>query len=352
MSRMAEIVQRHTAFWKREAAERPIGTCWIGSKMPDELFPAARTIPVGRVMPSDINVARFVEDYDRLYEMHESVGDDGFWVESAFYGVPWLEAVLGCPVYYSGETFWVEPIVPDWEKAPEIPTPEGQEWLEKLLEFTEALVMRAGGRYAIGPTLMRGSSDLAAAVRGHTEMIYDMYDHPEELRRLIDLGTEQVIEVNRRQLELIPPFAGGYVCRFYRTWSPEWAITTQQDAAASYSPALYRRFLLGSDEKVCSAFPYTIMHLHSPTVWPVDQLLELDSLNCIEINYDDNGPKLPELGLMLKRVQEAKPLIIRGIMSADEIEWIKRELSPRGLLVNVITSSVEEAKVLIDLLRA
>ncbi|HZK67507.1 MAG TPA: hypothetical protein VFD42_08210 [Chloroflexota bacterium] len=352
MDRQAEIVRRHTAFWRRDPVDRPIGTTWIGSKMPDELYPAARAIPVGRVAPSDVDVESFVADYDRLYELHDAVGDDGFWVESAFYGIPWLEAILGCPVYYSGETFWVEPIVKDWRDAPEIPTPEGRAWLDKLLEFTEALVERAGGRYAIGATLMRGSSDLVAAVRGHMEMIYDLYDNPDALQRLVDAGTEQVIEVNRRQLELIPPYEGGYVCRFYRVWAPERIICTQQDAAASFSPELYRRHLLASDDRVCSAFPYTLMHLHSPTLWPVEQLLELESLSCIEVNYDDNGPRLPEILPMLKRIQEAKPLIIRGGMTDEEIRQIKGELSPRGLLVNMIIPSVEEARRQMELLRA
>src|SRR5512133_3400072 len=106
MSNRDEIVRRHRLFWERGATERPIGTCWIGSRLPDELYKAARSIPVGRVKASDIRVEDFLPDYDRLQEIHESVDDDAFWVASPFFGLPWVEAALGCPVYYSGETFW------------------------------------------------------------------------------------------------------------------------------------------------------------------------------------------------------------------------------------------------------
>jgi len=346
-----EIVQRHQAFWQRGPAERPIGSFWIGSRLPDELYTAARAIPVGRVMPSDIHVEDFLADYDRLHELHESVADDAFWAASPFFGIPWVEAILGCPVYYSGDTFWVEPIWPEWPAEISLPLPKGREWMEKLIEFTRALVSRAEGRYAVATTLMRGPSDLAAAVRGHEAMIYDLYDHPAELQRMLGMAADVWIDVARRQLDVIQPIAGGYVSNFYRVWAPDRIVFTQEDASASFSPPLFRRFLLPQDRRISSAFPYSIMHVHSPTTWPVEQWLTLDSLSCIEINYDNNGPRLPALLPLLKSIQGVKPLVIRGELTVEEIAWIKRELSPRGLLLNIATLSVEEARTLMAALR-
>jgi hypothetical protein len=302
-------------------------------------------------MPSDIREQDFLADYDRLQEMHEVVDDDAFWAASPFFGLPWLEAILGCPVYYSGETFWVEPIWREWPEDISLPLPGGGAWLEKLLEFTQALVKRAAGRYGVATTLMRGPSDLVAAVRGHEAMIYDLYDHPAELDRLLDVLTSIWIDVARRQLDVIPPLAGGYVSNFYRVWAPDRIVFTQEDATASFSPDLFRRFLLPADRAITSAFPYSIMHVHSPTTWPVEQWLGVDTLSCIEINYDNNGPRLPELLPLLRRIQEVKPMVIRGELTAEEVGWIKRELSPRGLLLNLVAWSVEEARTLVTTLK-
>ncbi len=353
MKNEAEIVQRHQSFWSRGPADRPIGSVWIGSRMPEDLFPAARALPVGRVMPADVDVASFLADYERLYQMHDSVGDDAFWGASPFFGIPWVEATLGCPIHYSGESFWTEPILQGWPEEPRLDRSEGEAWLSKLLEFTGALVGHAAGQYAVSPTLMRGPSDLAAALRGHVQMVYDLYDDAEELQRVIDLVTEHWIEVARRQLDLIPRHAGGYLSHFYRVWAPDRVVCTQEDASASFSPAFFRSHLLPAERRIASAFPYTVIHLHSPTLWSVEQLLEVERLSCIEVNYDDNGPRLPELLPLLRQVQDVgKPLILRGAMTPEEIAFVKRELSPRGLLLNLVAGSVEEGQRLMEVLRS
>lgn len=347
-----EIIQRHRLFWQRGDTDRPIGACWIGSRLPDELYRAARAIPTGRVMAADVDVEQFLADYDHLQQVHESVEDDAFWVASPFFGLPWVEAILGCPVYYSGETFWVDPIWPEWPADIRLPLPEGEAWLAKLVEFTRGLVERASGRYAVATTLMRGPSDLAAAVRGHEAMIYDLYDHQEELNQLLDVVTSVWIEVARAQLDSIPRLSGGYVSNFYRAWAPDRVVFTQEDASASYSPSLFRKFLLPRDQRITDAFPYSIMHVHSPTVWPVEQWLGVESLSCVEINYDNNGPRLPELLPLLRTIQERKPLVIRGEFTVEEVGWVKRELSPNGLLLNLVAWSAEEARDLVSALKS
>jgi hypothetical protein len=183
-------------------------------------------------------------------------------------------------------------------------------------------------------------------------MIYDLYDHPDQLSGLIGAATAQWIDIARRQLDLIPRYAGGYVSHFYRVWAPDRIVCPQEDASASFSPEFFRKLLLPADRQMAAAFPYSIMHLHSPTTWPVEQLLELEELSCLEINYDDNGPRLPELLPLLKRIQEVKPLVVRGAMTVEEIDLVKRELSPRGLLLNLAVRSAREGRELMSALRS
>ena len=354
----AEIIDRHRAFWRRGPTDRPIGTCFLGSRMPEDLYPAARRLPIGRVRPADLDVASFLPDYERRYEAHDSIGDDSFWADSPFFGIPWAEAIIGCPVFYSGESFWVEPIWAEyptdeaaWEALAAGGGAEGAAWLAKLGEFTRSLVSLAAGRFGVTTPLLRGPSDLAAAVRGHVPMVYDLYDHPAELTRLIDRATDAWIAIARAQLDSIPPHIGGYLCHFYRAWAPDRLVLFQEDASSSFSPATFRQHLAPADRRIADAFACTVIHIHGTTLWPVDDLLAIERLSCVEINYDDNAPRLPEILPALRRIQEAKPLIIRGTLTAEEVRYVKRELSPCGLLLNLVAQSVAEARALMDILR-
>ncbi|MHB9090745.1 MAG: hypothetical protein ACYC7H_04940, partial [Chloroflexota bacterium] len=75
------------------------------------------------------------------------------------------------------------------------------------------------------------------------------------------------------------------------------------------------------------------------------------ALGSVEINYDNNGPRLPELLPVLRQIQEVKPLVIRGEFTHADIVYVKRNLSPRGLLLNIVTTSVAEARALVTTLR-
>jgi hypothetical protein len=182
-------------------------------------------------------------------------------------------------------------------------------------------------------------------------MVYDLYDHPAQIQDFCAAVTSIWTQVAEAQLDRIPPFAGGYACYFYRAWAPERVVCLEEDASASFSPDTFRRFLLPADERLAASFPYTAMHVHSTATWPVSQLLSAAGPTCIEINYDDNGPRLPEILPVLRQIQEVKPLIIRGAFTAAEIGYMRRALSPRGLLLNIVADSAAKARELMAILR-
>jgi hypothetical protein len=182
-------------------------------------------------------------------------------------------------------------------------------------------------------------------------MVYDMYDYPARIQCLLDRLTAFWIDIGQRQLALIPAYEGGYVSAFYGIWAPKHVVCPQEDASSSLSPNLFRQYLLSGEKKIARSFPYTVVHIHSPSIWAVEQLLSIANISAIEINYDDNGPRLPELLPWLRRIQEEKPLVIRGAFTPEDIDLIKRHLSPQGLLLSIVSRSVEEARSLMSVLR-
>ena len=292
---------------------------------------------------------QFLDDTDRLYQMHEEAGGDFVFSGAPFLGLPWIEASLGCGVvadHNSGSTrstppegFAANPVTPTFS--------EDNPWVAKMLEFIPALQTRSAGRYPVGVTLMRGISDLLSALYGAQDFVFRMNDEPEEVRRVISQLTEYWIAFGRSLLAHLPPFHGGTGAFFYSLWCPGETIWLQEDAIALLSPALYEQFILPADLRIAQCFENAIIHLHPTRFIPSRQLIS-SNLAAIELHSDHDGPRAETLEQHYRTVLGSKPLLIWGDLTDADLDFIFSRLPHHGLAVNVVVASRKEARVIWD----
>jgi hypothetical protein len=205
------------------------------------------------------------------------------------------------------------------------------------------LIRLADGRFPVALSLMRGPTDVLAAMRGAQRLIYDYYDRPDDVRaallRLADAWV-QIADAQRRQLV---PFAGGYSFSVQTLWSREPGGWFQDDALAYSSPAFFREFSLAPARRLVGCMARTGMHLHAPALYAVDDLLEIPELDVVEVNVDDVGPRLPEMMARLRQIIAKKRLFIWGALTDDDLSLIHRELPCRGLALQLIAPTPEAA---------
>jgi len=80
--------------------------------------------------------------------------------------------------------------------------------------------------------------------------------------------------------------------------------------------------------------------------------LQIDNLKLIEINKDIGGPTISEMLPQFKRVLESKRLVIWGALDLTDLELIKKELSAKGLFLNIVTPSIGEARGILEFMEA
>lgn len=345
---MGSQLALHRAFWDRANSNRPLLGINIGFTIQHRFPRLAQTLPVGPVQPGDIRRDLFLQDCDWLHETHQGMGDYPF-VAAPFVGVPWLEAIVGCPIQSSGASMWAEPCVKDWKNWQwQMPTPENP-WMKKLLELTEALVKHAAGRYGVAPTLMRGPADILAAMRSATQFPLDLLDEPETMARAVRACAEVHEQIGRAQLALIPQSTEGYIAgdAALRTWAPDKIVWLQEDAMALLSPKLYRQFFLQADKQLAAAYPCVAYHLHGTGLWAIDDLVQVPDIDVIELNLEDALCDVEGTLNGWKKIQQHKPLVVWRMYKDDFTTWLHRilkELPPNGVAIQVSTNNVEEAR--------
>lgn len=347
MTPLPERLDRLARWWRREN-DRPLIGFTLGSYYPLHRYPrGAARLPEGVVRPEDVAVADFLDDTDRLFEMHEQAGGDLVFSAAPFMGLPWVEASLGCGVvadHGAGSLRSTPP--PDFARHPVVPNfSPANPWVAKMLEFIPALAARSAGRYPVGVTLMRGISDLLSALYGGGDFVLRMMDAPEEIHAVVGRLTEYWIAFGRCLLDRLPLFHGGTGSFFYSLWAPGHMIWLQEDASALLSPALYEEFIYPADCCIARAFEHAIIHLHPTRFIPAKHLVQ-SSLGAIELHIDFDGPRAAALESHYRAVLDSKPLLVWGDVTEPDLDFLLTQLPHRGLAVNVIVESVEQARAL------
>jgi hypothetical protein len=352
-----ELIAGHEAFLECRPAERPLVGLWIGGYYPAEQFPlgTAEWRSGQRLDPQDVRFSLFADDYESLYQAHQAANDDFFYVGSAYWGIPWLEAVLGCPVSVAAANCRAEAFLGDPSDFAGLDSDlDANPWLDALLRFNEELVRFADGRFPVCPPLLRGPGDVASAMLGGAGFVMALIDQPDATRRLLDYGARTRLAVLRRLHAVLPAWhethaAGGYPSRL---WCQRTVAYYQEDSAALLNPRLFREFLLPLAKAACEAAEVNFIHLHSACLYPLGMLLEDDCFDVLQINIDHGGvaPPLSALIPTLRRVQAARrPLLLWGEFTPDDWQLIRRELSSAGLSLQPIVHDCRESRTLLNL---
>lgn len=340
-------VENFKKYYRKQNSRPLLGFFW-GSEYPLQRYNAPACLPQSRPLePQDFIVEDYLADTDRLFDEHERLGGDFIFAADAFWGIPWLEAILGCTLLANHETGSIHAEnLPFGAKLETIDVPQNP-WTQKAVEFLDKTSRHCGGRYPLATTRMRGISDLLAIVYGNEMMVYKMIESPSEVHNVCGILTELWINFGLIQLEHIPCFHGGTGSFYYNMWTQGKAVWMQEDASALLSPQLYEEFILPCDKKIISAFEGSFMHMHPTGFYPYRQLSQTD-ITCLELHIDEGGPNAEELFDVHKLIMSRKPMLIWGKIAEKDMDWIFSKLDTLGLAVMTAVEDAAQAQYLWD----
>ena len=341
-------IERYKMFWNRDEVQRPMVGFSIKSWFPLEEFEASRSWPSdGILTPDMVKPEAFMDDQGRLLREGETMDDDIIRGASPSQAVPWLCGMLGSTLRILPGNILAEEQLLSWEEVEQIRLDHSHPWFQKYMEYAETLVKTADGAFPVTHGTLVGPTDLAAMYRGHTRNLTDLIDDPEKNQEALWKFADIFKEITEELWKRVPRFADGYCDAQYQLWTDKPIIRMQEDAIASYSPRTYRKLVQPIDQHLAKHFAGSFMHLHSTSMFILDAFLEIESLQCFEVNYEvgSGGPDIRGMLPYFQKFQEAeRSLIVRGSFTPEELRVLVDSLDPRGLYIYIMVEDMQEVE--------
>ncbi|MCX6168465.1 MAG: hypothetical protein NTX65_03935 [Ignavibacteriales bacterium] len=352
-----EFKERHLSFWSLKNVKSPLIAFTVGAGLDSWSYwqynkAAQSLLNRGEIKPDDINPADFVEDQLRYLELSEQINDDVCRSAMPLASVPWMEAILGCPIFSTEASMKSKEINDNIDSLELVPLNADNLWVKKYFDFIRVYENAFSKNYPVAQSILRGPSDLACALVGAENSAIALLDNPEAMHNLLGYLTDQLERFLKMQIGIIPKFHDGYVIGQYEIWAPEPAIRIQEDFSTLYSPELYNEFLKPLDIRLAGISNYTLIHLHSSSLHLIDHFLEVSTIRAFQITKDPGTTILKDILPALHKIQEAgKPLIVKGQFDKEDFDQLKNQLSVRGLCLQPVVKSLTEAKELLPKLK-
>jgi hypothetical protein len=336
-----EFIQGHRLFLNRAKTTRPLFTV---RRDRDSQPPPTWADLLGEgavVKPEQLDLRSALDWQQCGLEEDAQVPDDGFMPAAPFFSIPWMEAMLGCPIRVYRTALYAEPILDSLADVGRVNFAPNGPWFERLLELTEAIVGRFGSHFPACTAQLRGPGDMMASLLGRDRLCLELYDHPQEVTAVAARCATLWVEVTKAQLEIIPPYRGGYFNRL-QIWTPGPTATLHIDFASLISRDMFERILLPAEQRIAAHFDYPIYHTHASSLHVIDDLAAMENVAAIQVSLDRSVSR-GELLKTLRRVQEQKPIIVHRLKKTDLREVVEF-LSPRGLCLCMVAETLDQAQ--------
>ena len=197
----------------------------------------------------------------------------------------------GDVVFEESTSYTTAPLLQTWDDLDDLCFNPDNRWVRYDLDLWRGMESEYAEGIPVTPHLFRSPLDLANDLRGN-RLFIDLYDHPEQVKRLLDWCTDSIIELDkllRREIPLLRCAPGG-------AWgvalpSPG-MLFLNGDPVDLISDEMAREFNTPYVEKLIDYAGALYFHHHSVGVSRARTVSAIRGLTVQEILQDPNGPRL------------------------------------------------------------
>ena len=205
-----------------------------------------------------------------------------------------LALLLGSEPGFSPHTVWFHPTMQHEEHPEQRPPlrfdPENL-WWQMHEQTARASAALGRGKYGVGCPDLVENVDIIAALRDPQKLLIDMIERPEWIEQKVREINQVWFEAYARLYDIIKLEDGGACWGAFGLWGPGKTAKVQCDAAAMFSPDMFKRFVVSALTEQCEWLDYSMFHLDGhQCLCHLEHLLAIEPLDAIEWTPDPTVP--------------------------------------------------------------
>lgn len=178
-------------------------------------------------------------------------------------------------------------------------------WFRRISDLYRAGIARWQGAVQMGMTDLGGGLDLVSTFRPGERLLLDLYDCPDEVKRVTWQVHEAWFEMFAAFNRILQPVNPGYTC-----WTPIFSAEPyymlQCDFCYMIGPEMFREFVRPELAASCRRLANPFYHLDGPGQLPhLDYLLEIPELKGVQWVPGAGAPPITEWPEVYRRIRAA-----------------------------------------------
>lgn len=311
LERMEQVIDAHTQWWQGKL-DRPLVSIAISDAYAVNCKASAPLLSQSSCADLSWSAEQVIDAIDEHLSRYEFLGDAFPFVNFDAFGPGVLAAFCGAKLDNSSGGVW---FFPEEEKEIadiHVKYDPKNVWVRRIKDIYRAGLQKWNGAVVMGLPDLGGVLDVAATLRGSENLLMDLYDEPEEVKRLSREIQEAWYEAYEDLSSVLRPQ------RAYTSWSglisrePSYII--QCDFCYMISNPMFREFVLDTLRQDTERLTHTIYHLDGVgELNHLDDVLSLEKLNAVQWVYGDGKPSAIHWLDVYRRIQQAdKQMMIVG----------------------------------------
>ncbi|MBR5289151.1 MAG: hypothetical protein IKU34_11285 [Clostridia bacterium] len=311
LERLDRVIDAHTRWWNG-TLDRPL----VSVTIPDayDVPRRAPAPPLSQETCADFSWTpeQVIDAIDEQLSRCEFAGDAFPFVNFDAFGPGVLAAFCGAKLDNSSGRVWFWPDEVREIQDIHVKYDPDSKWVQRIKTIYRAGLKKWNGVVVMGFPDLGGVMDVAATFRGSENLLMDLYDDPDEVKRLCREIQDAWYAAYEDLAQVLAPQ------RAFSHWSGlvsrERSYITQCDFCYMIGNPMFREFVMETLREDTQRLPLSIYHLDGiGQLNHLDDILSLENLSAVQWVYGDGQPSAIHWLDVYRRIQAAgKGMMICG----------------------------------------